>query len=208
MVIVGNNPLYGRFDEMLDNVLYPRAGQPGVLYCADLYCGDGATNRAASATGVETVYAYTLDEAEVEPYLDQFNNEPFTGTTGDSVRLAPEFDLLFVRIDENALTPPPQSKRGRQRYDAPVEHALRFMRVRQPLGILFWGRDLPDSLIDDVVAEISEDAERLGYCPQIRLNGNAAFIAAVRAGNSFSWPDMPSLENVIAAMKFAILRMV
>ncbi len=207
MTTAGDNPLYGRFDEMLDNVLHPRAQRaPGVIFCADLYCGDGEANRAASNAGIDTVYAYTLDDDEAEIYLDRFHIEPFTGITGDSVRMAPDFDLLLVRIGGDALMPPPQSKRGRQKYDAPVEHALRFMLVKKPAEVLFWGRDLSDGVGTEIARAVSDDAERLGYQIGKQSGDGMTFVVAVRANGPFPWPDMPSLENVIAAMKFVVLR--
>ena len=208
MTTAGNNPLYGRFDEMLDNVLHPRTRRaPGVSRCADLYCGDGTANRAAFAAGTDTVYAYTLDTAEAEPYLERFGIEPFVGTTGDSVRMAPDFDLLLVRMDGSALTPPPQSKRGRQRYDAPVEHALRFMRVRHPAGVLFWGCDLPDGFVAEIVQYIADDAERLSYLVGKQSSDGIAFVVAIRTDGPFPWPNVLTLESVIEAMELEALRM-
>ena len=108
MTTAGDNPLYGQFDAMLDSIINPRGSgrSSGVICCADLYCGDGEANHAAFIAGTKVTYAYTTSDDEAEKYLDDFYIEPFTGSTGDSVRMAPEFDLLLVQIGEDALAPP------------------------------------------------------------------------------------------------------
>ena len=96
MVITGQGQT---LDDMVDALLQPR--QPRLadaLRCADLYCGDGSAAQAAFAAGVEVTYAYDLDPDARDTYLDRFGLEPFGGTTGDSMRLAPPFDLLLRRM--------------------------------------------------------------------------------------------------------------
>ena len=208
MTTAGDNPLYGQFDAMLDSIINPRGSgrSSGVICCADLYCGDGEANHAAYIAGTKVTYAYTTSDDEAEKYLDDFFIEPFTGSTGDSVRMAPEFDLLLVRIGEDALTPPPQPKRRVQRYDAPVEHALRFMRVRKPAGVLFWGRDLSSGIIGEVVEAIADDADRLSYLVQECVGDDTAFVAAIQhLSEPFPWPSTLLLEDVIASVKPIIL---
>ena len=209
MATAGDNPLYGQFDEMLDNVFHPRERRaPGVIRCADLYCGDGEATIAAFIAGVDPVYAYTLDEDESDRYLDRFHSEPFVGTTGDSVRMAPEFDLLLVRIDADALTPPQQRKRKVRRYDTPVEHALRFIRARKPSSALFWGHGLSDELVEATALTIASDVGQFGYRIDIKYGTEQPSLIIAHCGASeFSWPAMTTLTNVIEVMEIAAKRM-
>ncbi|MYC34369.1 MAG: hypothetical protein F4X64_14490 [Chloroflexi bacterium] len=203
MTIAGNNPLYGRFNEMVDSLFNPRDRRdPGIIRCADLYCGDGTATLAAFTAGIDPVYAYTLDEDESDRYLDKFRMEPFVGTTGDSVRMAPEFDLLLVQIGEDALTPPKQRKRKVRSYDAPVEHALRFVRVRKPSIILFWGHDLSGDLVQKVALTVAGDVGQLGYSTDARHDADhPSFIVAHLSPGEFPWPEVPTLTNAIETVE-------
>ena len=199
MVAVGQDKT---LDEMVDALLQPRAPRllPGILRCADLYCGNGDVSAAAFAAGIEIAYAYELDADARDAYTGRFGLEPFAGTTGDSVRLAPHFDLLLVRLSADALTAPevPRS-RGRQWHDAPVEHGMRFLRVRRPVGILFIGEGLPPGLADAVREAVEDEAVRLGYRVEQRSGGLEA-IAGVQVTRPFPWPVVPTLGSVIAGL--------
>jgi hypothetical protein len=171
-----------------------------VLRCADLYAGNGDVSAAAFAAGIELAYAYELDADARDAYLNRFGLEPFGGTTGDSVRLAPSFDLLLVRLDADALTAPPAPPRGRQKHDAPVEHAMRFVYVRRPVGILFIGEGLPSGLADAVREAVEDESVRLGYRVEHRTGGRLEAVAGVQATRPFPWPPVPTLGSVIAGL--------
>ena len=200
MVLTGQDKT---LDGMVDALLQPRVPRllPGILRCADLHCGNGDVSAAAFAAGIEIAYAYELDADARDTYLGRFGLEPFAGTTGDSVRLAPHFDLLLVRLDADSLTAPevPRS-RGRQRHDAPVEHAMRFLRVRRPVGILFIGEGLPSGLADAVRGAVEDESVRLGYRVEHRIGGRLEAVAGVQATRPFPWPPVPTLGSVIAGL--------
>ena len=200
MVLTGQDQT---LDEMVDALLQPaeRRLLPGILRCADLHCGNGDVSAAAFAAGIEVAYAYELDADARDTYLGRFGLEPFAGTTGDSVRLAPQFDLLLIRLDADSLTAPevPRS-RGRQRHDAPVEHAMRFLRVRRPVGILFIGEGLPAGLAEAVRGAVEDELTRFGYRMEHRTGGRLEAVAGVQATRPFPWPPVPTLGSVIAGL--------
>ena len=188
-------------DGMVDALVQPRIPRllPGILRCADLYCGDGDVSAAAFATGIEIAYAYELDADTRDAYLGRFGLEPFAGTTGDSVRMAPPFDLLLVRLTADALTAPPAPPRGRQKHDSPVEHAMRFLRVRRPVGILFIGEGLPAGFADSVREATQEEMTRFGYRVEQR-SGRLEAIAGVLSTEPFPWPPVLTLGSVIEGL--------
>ena len=198
MVITGQDKT---LDGMVDALVQPRVPRllPGILRCADLYCGDGDVSAAAFAAGIEIAYAYELDADARDTYLNRFGLEPFGGTTGDSVRLAPSFDLLLVRLTADALTAPPTPTRGRQKHDSPVEHAMRFLRVRRPVGILFIGEGLPAGFADSVREAVEDEAVRLGYRVEQR-SGSIEAVACALTAKPFPWPPVPTLGTVIAGL--------
>ena len=198
MVITGQDKT---LDGMVDALLQPRVPRllPGVLRCADLYVGNGDVSVAAFAAGIELAYAYELDADARDAYLNRFGLEPFGGTTGDSVRLAPSFDLLLVRLSADALTAPPAPTRGRQKHDSPVEHAMRFVYVRRPVGVLFIGEGLPAGLADAVREATQDELARFGYRVEQRGRRLKA-IACVQTTKPFPWPATLTLDNVIAGL--------
>ena len=199
MVTVGQDKT---LDEMVDALLQPRVPRlfPGVLRCADLHCGTGDLSAAAFAAGIEITYAYELDADARDTYLSRFGLEPFAGTTGDSVRLAPPFDLLLVHLSADALTAPDVGRtRGRRWHDSPVEHAMRFVYVRRPVGVLFIGEGLPAGLADRVREATATQFKRFGYRVEQRGRGLKA-IACVQTTKPFPWPATLTLGSVIEGL--------
>ena len=198
MVIVGKDKT---LDGMVDALLQPRVPRllPGILRCADLHCGTGDLSAAAFAAGIELAYAYELDADARDTYLNRFGLEPFGGTAGDSVRLAPSFDLLLARLSADALTTPPAPARGRRKHDSPVEHAMRFVYVRRPVGVLFIGEDLPAGLADAVREATRDEMLRFGYRVEQRGRGLKA-IACVQSTKPFPWPETLTLDSVIEGL--------
>ena len=188
-------------DGMVDALLQPRVPRllPGVLRCADLYAGNGDLSAAAFAAGIEVAYAYELDADAQDTYLGRFGLEPFGGTTGDSVRLAPSFDLLLVRLSADALTAPPAPPRGRRKHDSPVDHAMRFVYVRRPVGVLFIGEGLPAGLADSVREATREEMTRFGYRVEQR-SGRLEAIAGVLSTEPFPWPAALTLDSFVWAL--------
>ena len=198
MVITGQDKT---LDEMVDALVQPRTSRllPGVLRCADLYAGNGDLSAAAFAAGIEIAYAYELAADARDAYLNRFGLEPFGGTTGDSVRLAPSFDLLLVRLTADALTAPPAPPRERRKHDSPVEHAMRFVYVRRPVGVLFIGEGLPAGLADSVRLATATELARFGYRVEQR-GGSLEAIAGVLSTKPFPWPATLTLDSVIAGL--------
>ena len=156
---------------------------------------------ATSGTG----HAVSLQETPSETFTVSATVilEPFGGTTGDSVRLAPPFDLLLVRLSADALTAP-SVRRSRaqsvQRYDPPVEHAMRFIRVRRPAGVLFIWEGLPAGLADAVRLATKDKMAQFGYRVEYRTGGGLEAIAAVLSTKPFPWPVVPTLDGVIPGL--------
>ena len=186
------------FEDVVDAVLRPKnQSASGVLRCADLYCGDGEATRAALNSGMRVVYAYDPSEPVCEAYLERFGQEPFCGSIRDSVRLAPEFDLLIVRL----------SQKNQKKL---AEHAGRFIRDRNPMGVLFVGEDPPIDLTDQIWGIISE-METLGYrtaviFPSDDPNDNmmCAFIG-VFGDRRFRFPAKMTLPELVVALRQAVL---
>ena len=174
------------FDDMVDAILQPKTSSTSdTLRCADLYCGDGEMSQAALDADLDVVYAYDPDEDVCEAYLDKFGHEPFSGSIGDSVQVAPEFDLLLVRLNANALTP---SKRGRGKKNTPIQHAMEFIRARKPTGVLFVGEELSRQLLDDIWSTTYKEWERLNYNATCHIEGSLGAIVGAQSGEPFQWP--------------------
>lgn len=133
------------FDTAIEMLLRPRTSEPQMLFrCADLYCGVGDAGIAIRRAGLGIVYAFEPDEAARSEYQTRLGLLPDYGDVGDSVRSAPDFDVLVVNIAGKAPTPTRKpDRRVRSVADTPLEHALRFLRARRPPGAVLWGRGLP-----------------------------------------------------------------
>ncbi|MXZ89955.1 MAG: hypothetical protein F4W95_11625 [Chloroflexi bacterium] len=171
------------------NLLSPQRAS-GKLRCADLYCGDGFATRVARAAGAEVAYAYTPDAGEAERYLEQYGQEPFAGNISDSSEVAPEFDLLLVQV-------------GNWDTQVMIRHVRLLMQGRGLAGVVFWGKGLSNSYITDLwytVARIPELPE--GFTGGTFHDDDLSLaVVSNTHGDSFPWPDVVTLETVIAAFE-------
>ena len=106
---IQENPLYGRFDEMLHGfLLKPEQKSPpsATLRVADLYSGTSEISTAAREVGLDVTYEHDPDDHR-NPDFD----------------LVPAFDILTATLP------------SRQRADA-LDRILRFLRVRRPWAFL------------------------------------------------------------------------
>lgn len=192
----------------VQNLLRPR--QPattGYLRCADLYCGDGEMADAAVKVGLDIAYAYDLDATIADAYTEKFGIGPFSGNTDYSISSAPNFHVLLMRLHSNALNVPEQPKRAKLRkLEMPVEHAMRFLYVRRPVGFLFVGRNLPDGFTWDVLNVIQEEALRWGYAFECKEeNGISAIAGVAHSMGPFPWPKPLTLDATVKAVRQAAL---
>lgn len=192
----------------VENLLRPRIpSAAGFLRCADLYGGDGCMANAAIKAGFEIAYAYDLDLSGAEAYTEKFGIEPFGGNTDESIALAPDFHVLLLRLSPDALVTPPQPRRGRvRRYEAPMEHAMRFLYVRRPVGVLLAGNDLPDGFIEDILNTIQQEMFRWGYAVESREgDGLSAIVGTFHTSGPFPWPRPLTLGTIVKSMLQATL---
>ena len=156
------------FDTAIEILLRPRTSEPQMLFrCADLYCGSGEAGVAICRAGLGIVYAYEPNEDARTKYEARLGLLPSCGGVGDSVRGAPDFDVLVANITGKAqvLARKPDKRRN-VTPDTPLEHALRFLRARRPPGAVLWGRGLPQKAANEVKVrgyQINED-ERVTVC--------------------------------------------
>ena len=152
------------FDTAIEMLLRPRTSEPQFLFrCADLYPGPGDTGLAIRRAGLGIVYVYEPDEDARAEYQTQLGLLPDHGDIGDSVRSAPDFDVLIANIAR-------QKRRVRVGKktddDTPLEHALRFLRTKRPPGTVLWGKPLPRKAVNEIKLrryQISED-DRVTVC--------------------------------------------
>ena len=198
----------------MDAVLQPENESASrVLRCADLYCGDGEATQTALDLGMGVVYAYDPSESVCETYLERFGQEPFCGSIEDSIEVAPEFDLLLVRVDKNALAP------SNRRHHTPTHHVLEFMLARKPATVVFWEYASPSVIVRTIVPEISSTAKKLGYDVEYYASTGLGLVnpadglprpqypvdAVIATRTSgVEWPSVSSLENVVRAAISAI----
>lgn len=176
------------FESTVDALLRPEsASASGILRCADLYCGDGEATRAASAVGVDVVYAYDPDESVCDAYLDRYGQEPFSGHIKDSVEVAPEFDLLLVRID------------GKREMYPVIWHTMRFVRARTLVGVIFWQHGSLSGFDMELASIFTGDPELPSFTMYGQQHDDLSFVVISNVHDLFPWPDVLSLENVIAA---------
>ena len=155
---------------------------------ADLYCGEGATTRAAFSAGMEVVYAYDQESHRREAY---FKN---TGLSADGVigpanmLNSPEFDLMVVNLSAAI------SLSG-----TALTQAFALVRERQPKAVVVVG-PAPTPFGDVLVlSDKSRDLEGIGYCLTLRLKVSDDFTDSPRSWRSviiatkrravFVWPD-------------------
>ena len=152
------------FDTAIEMLLRPRISEPQMLFrCADLYGGSGDTGLAIRRARLGIVYAFEPDEAARSEYQTRLGLLPDHGDVGDSVRSAPDFDVLIANVAGKA--PKPSQRRGKHRTpDTPLEHAMRFLYTRRPPGAILWGRALPRKAVNELRRyQICED-ERVTVC--------------------------------------------
>jgi hypothetical protein len=106
-----DNPLHGRFDEMLDTFLLKPESTPSATYrVADLYSGTGEISEAVREVGLDVVWRHQPDDRD-NPDFAQI----------------PDFDILTATLPDD------------QR--AGLERALRFLRVRRPWAFVLVGEE-------------------------------------------------------------------
>ena len=176
------------FESTVDALLQPEnASAPGILRCADLYCGDGEATRAALDLGLRVEYAYDPDESICDAYLDRYGQEPFAGSIKDSIEVAPEFDLLLVRVDGKRETYPV------------IWHGMRFARARTLVGVIFWQHGSLSGFDMELAGIFMSDPELPSFTMYGQQHDDLSFVVISNVHESFPWPDVLSLENVIAA---------
>ncbi|MYD48239.1 MAG: hypothetical protein F4W95_07110 [Chloroflexi bacterium] len=162
---------------------------------------------AAVKADLEIAYAYDPDASKAGPYLERFGVEPFAGITHDSIMQAPDFHVLLLNLHSDALTVPEQPKRARiRKFDEPVEHAMRFLSQRRPVGFLLIGEDLPEGFVWDVLNVIQAEVLRWGYAFECREeSGLAAIAGSLHAIEPFPWPKPLTLDEAVDAIRRAAL---
>ena len=142
------------FNTAIEMLLRPRISEPQMLFrCADLYGGSGDTGAAIRRAGLGIVYAFEPDEATRNEYQTRLGLLPDYGEVGDSVRSAPDFDVLIANVAGKApksARKPDKRRTGRTTPDTPLEHAMRFLYTRRPPGAVLWGRPLPRKAMNEV----------------------------------------------------------
>ena len=157
------------FDTAIEMLLKPQTSEPQMLFrCADLYCGSGDfSGIAIRRAGLGIVYAFEPDEATRNEYQTRLGLLPDHGDVGDSVREAPDFDVLVANIAGKAPKPTRKpDRRVKPVPDTPLEHAMRFLYARRPPGAVLWGRGLPQKAVAEIRLrgyQISEDG-RVTVC--------------------------------------------
>ena len=152
-----SNPLYGRFDDMVDALLRPVPPPPSAtLRVADLYCGNGELGQAARDAGLEVVYTY--EPGGVTEHLD--------------FGIIPPFDFL------TATMPSTNDMR-----EEALEFVLRFLRVRRPDTFLLMSEHLNGDGAG-FIRLVRNKTRRLGYRVSPARNGHD-FVVGVLGTNPF-----------------------
>jgi len=196
---MSDNPLHGRFSEMMDAVLGPPAAPLDVLRCADLFCGIGGFHEAARNLGLEVVYACDIDDAARQAYEANYSLTPDGDITKVSMDDVPDFDLLFAGFPCQ-----PFSIIGRMRGLADPRgelflEVLRFVRSRKPSGIILENvRQLTTADGGRVLGRIRDELEALGYHVESRIlnaldyglpqKRERTIITATTRREAFPWP--------------------
>lgn len=98
-----DNPLYGKFDEVVAAALgVPAKVTPGnfwpkrTLKYADLFCGIGGFHQAASSLGMECVFACDIDDDCRKAYKENYGLEPASDIRKVEPGDIPAIDLLYA----------------------------------------------------------------------------------------------------------------
>ena len=140
------------FGTAVEMLLRPRTSRPqALLRCADLYGGSGNAGTAIRRAGLGIVYAYEPGEDARTEYQVRLGLLPDYGDVGDSVRSAPDFDVLVANIAGKAPKPSRKpDRRVKSVPNTPLEHAMRFLYTRRPPGAVLWGRGLPRRTVAEI----------------------------------------------------------
>lgn len=155
MVLYDHVSVRNRTSRTLGNLLAPPPPNPNAPRVAHLYPTGTAVAQALQDVGARIVYAYLPDWDAHAAYDAVADTPPFAGRVRDSVRLAPQFNVLFVHNDARPR------RRGGQPV-SPMEHALRFLRARELVALVVLG--------EPPAPGEAEEAERLGY-PLVHADG-------------------------------------
>ena len=164
-----SNPLYGRFDDMVDALLRPVPPPPSAtLLVADLYCGNGELGQAVLDAGLEVVYTH----------------EPDSATRYPDFEIIPPFDFLTATM--------PSTDAGREEA---LEFALRFLRVRRPATFLLMSEHLNGDGAG-FIRLVRNKTRRLGYRVSPARNGHG-FVIGVLGVNPFVFPPPDPPDDIL-----------
>ena len=181
---------------------------PGTARLADLYCGIGGVSVAAGNLGLETVYAAEPDAWARQVYKNNTGLHPDTDITGDSVRGAPAYDLLYVCLRQ---TPASADEVRRVNERHPFQKALRFLFVHRPRGVIVEALRETAFIEDGLVLEalqnglgtlLYETGNRVSDAADfgVSLHDERLYVVGTRRRAAFPWPEGTAQEGEIPTL--------
>ena len=182
------------FEQTARATAFPPSPLSDPLRCGDLYCGDGNSGfgLAARNLGLDVVYAFEPDDAARTAYAANFGLVPQAGIVGDRLTHAdvPPLNLLFSRLPYTT-----------EEFDGV---ALRFLRLRHPVGVVFGGSG-DDKDVEQVVEHIQRRMGQEGYVVSYRSLESRPFqylggvrhllVAGTFRKEAFPWSEVESLAE-------------
>ncbi len=180
------------FEQVARAVAFPPSPLSDPLRCGDLYCGDGNSGLglAARNLGLGVVYAFEPDEDSRNAYAASFGLVPQAGIVGDRLTNddVPPINLLFSRLPHTT-----------GEFD---DVALRFIRLRRPVAVVFGGSG-DDDEVERVVEHIKCRMGQEGYAVSYRSLESRPFnypggarhllVAGTSRKEAFPWSEVESL---------------
>ena len=208
--------LFGRFTDMVDAVLAPPAPQGRAsqsLRCVDLFSGIGGFHIAATALGLDVVFACDIDDDARAAYRHNFGLGPEGDITRIRVEDIPDHELLFAGFP----CQPFSIIGNKQGFSDPRGtlwfEVARIIRAKRPAGIVLENvKQLTTADKGKVLQRILDDLTGLGYTTDHRILNAVNFglpqkrertiIVATRVKfDKFPWPTekapMMSLSEVL-----------
>ena len=182
------------FEQMARAIAFPPSPLSDPLRCGDLYCGDGdgGFGLAARSLGLEVVYAFEPDDEARAAYAANFGLIPQAGIVGGRLTNndVPPINLLFSRLPHTT-----------EEFDGV---ALRFIRLRRPVAVVFGGSG-DDEDVEWVVEHIKRRMGLEGYVVSYRSVESRPFnylggvrhllVAGMFRKEAFPWSEVESLAG-------------
>ena len=183
------------FEQVVRAIAFPPSPLSDPFRCGDLYCGDGGNGGsgfgvAARSLGLDVVYAFEPDEDSRNAYAARFGLTPYASIGKKPLAEIPPLNLLFSRLPKDTAE-----------FD---DVALRFIRLRRPVAVVFGGSGDDDD-VEQVVEHIQRRMGLEGYVVSYRSVESRPFnypggvrhllVAGTQRREAFPWSEVESLAE-------------